>query len=224
MISPVIEALIVENIESGRRGKTHYSITDVMKLISAIPQVSDSELAMVIRTISSFGVDIKGVIKEAIEKERLANRRIEQLKQEVQNYRSKIQETQEEIGLLDVGVTELKKSKDCLIKGVRLLKESGTPLIPTENGLSERADMETVAEEAKQSDDNKDVKKNEAPKSNSTSKKKTRVKAKTAKTKAAKTKGKTKTESAQKDKPAINTTKTMELTSINLDVKPIKRK
>lgn len=185
LTSPVITALISENIEAGRRGEPGYGITDVMKLISAIPQVSDSELAMVIRTIASFGIDVKAVVKEAIEKERLAKHRIERLNSDINNHKTIIKQCKDEINLLEVGLVEMEKSKDCLIKGMRLLTETEAAL-PLGESKSSNAKPKTKSKRA-------------------TRKKSVKTKAKTKKTKV------------------VNTAETVELTSINLDVQPVKR-
>ncbi|MDH5323998.1 MAG: hypothetical protein OEY58_00890 [Gammaproteobacteria bacterium] len=238
LTSPVIEALISENIESGRRGKDHYSITDVMKLISVIPRVSDSELVMVIRTIASFGVDVKAVIKEAIEKERLAQHRMNRLRQDIDGFKQKIKNSQEEIGLLEVGLVELVKSKDCLIKGVRLLKDSGASL-PEKSAVDVQEVLSKVAVAERQVPEmdtfsTRVMDKTELAEANTIdqkkvqdqvqTKKKTKANTKAKRTTKARSKAKNTAKTNAKKVPVSNTAETVELTSINLDVKPISKK
>ena len=201
LTSPVITALISENIQARKRGEPGYGITDVMKLISAIPDVSDSELEMVIRTIASFGIDIKAVIKEAIEKERLAKNRIDRLNNDVAHHKEIIKQSNDEINLLQVGLVELERSKDCLIKGMRLISESETKQTSDTDGQQTKV----IAKHKTQSN----TKKSNTKKSTAKTKRKT-VK-KSAKPKTKKTKSK-----------VSNAAETVELTSINLDVEPIK--
>lgn len=185
LTSPVISALISENIEAGRNGKTTYGITDVMKLITTISDVSDSELALVIKTIASFGIDIKAVVKEAIEKERLAKHRITSLKQDIEQHQQQIEVCKEQVDLLEVGMSEMAKSKDYLIKGMRLLTDADKLLDEKNSKTSSTKKVKSKKENSK------------------------------AKTSKKKTTGRKK---AKIDKAA----ETVELTSINLDVKPVK--
>lgn len=108
-----------------------YSIEDVMSLFNGFPnQGSDIEAAAVVRTLSSFDVNLDDVMDDANTKEEFTKKRLKVLQLEIALFKAKIQKREKEIALLDVGLNEMAKTKKRLRRGEKIVNGDSNTLIP----------------------------------------------------------------------------------------------
>ncbi|WP_455203512.1 hypothetical protein [Kaarinaea lacus] len=108
-----------------------YGIEEVMNLFHSLPHQSNKvEASAVVRTMSSFNIDINEIIDDAEAKESLTQKRLKILKLEIELFKAKIQKREKELALLELGLNEMTKTKKFLKQGIQLnsnVQKGATP-------------------------------------------------------------------------------------------------
>lgn len=118
---------------------TEFGIGDLIKLLHSLPQQNfDAEISAVVRTISSFDINIQNLIDDINNQETLAKKRLKVLELEIELFKAKIKNRQKEMDLLQIGAAELSKSKVCLQQGLKRIGEEN-------NSFTQRANKKRNA-------------------------------------------------------------------------------
>lgn len=99
-----------------------YGIEEAMNLFHSLPQQSNNvEVSAIVRTLSSFNIDVNEIIDDAEAKESLTQKRLKILKLEIELFKAKIQKREKEMALLELGLNEMTKTKKFLKQGMKLI-------------------------------------------------------------------------------------------------------
>ena len=129
----------IVNYDNSDNGNPKYGVSEVITLLHSLPEInSDTVLTTAIRTIESFGIEIDSIIDDAVIKEDLTYERLTVLKQEIAHYSKEIMAREEEVDLLEVGLTEVVRAREYLERGMSIIssdkmKSSDAKKIDIEN-------------------------------------------------------------------------------------------
>lgn len=119
---PVDSQISLSN--SRNTNSSEFGIGDLIKLFHSLPQQNfDAEISAVVRTISSFDINIQNLIDDIHNQETLAKKRLKVLELEIELFKAKIKNRQKEMDLLKIGAVELSKSKTYLKQGLQRIGE-----------------------------------------------------------------------------------------------------
>lgn len=111
-----------------------FGVGDLIKLLHSLPQQNfEAEISAVVRTISSFDINIQNLIDDIHNQETLAKKRLKVLELEIELFKAKIKNRQKEMDLLKLGAAELSKSKICLKQGLQRIGEENNSFTERRN-------------------------------------------------------------------------------------------